>query len=162
MRKLTALAVAFALLAAPALAKDYAVPEKNPAATISIPDSWETDEIEFGYGAFSPGKDVYFSIETADAGSVERMKKANLDWMASNNIKLNGEPKTTEKSFNGIKGSVLSFDAKDDNGPTNVQFAILPISNKRLIFLTMWASDEEYKKHEAAFDRIIASLKPIE
>ena len=49
----------------PSYAKNLAVPAKNPAATIVIPDSWDLDETEFGYSATSPDEDVIFSVEIA-------------------------------------------------------------------------------------------------
>lgn len=159
--KITALALALLFAAAPAWAKNFAVPEKNPAITVTIPDTWKTDEIEYGYSAFSPGDDVYFSIETAGEKTVDAMMKNNTTWMKENKIVPTSDVQKIERDFNGLKGTVYHRTAKDDNGDTNIDFAIIPIANNRIVFLTIWASEEEYKAHAAEFDGIIASLKPI-
>lgn len=149
------------LLAGPAFAKNFAVPAKDPAATISIPDSWKTEEIEYGISAYSPGKDVFFSVESADEKTVDAMMKTNAEWLKENKIDMTVPVQKVEKSFNGLKGTVYHRVTKDEDGPTNVDFVVIPLSKNRVLFLTLWASDDEYKKHQAEFDGMIASLKPI-
>ncbi len=46
--------------------RNFAVPAKNPVITLNVPDNWKVEEIEFGFSAVSPGKDV-FSLSNTPA-----------------------------------------------------------------------------------------------
>lgn len=162
MKKLV-LAVALAIgFAAPALAKNLAVPSDDPAVTLSIPNSWTMKEIDFGYSAVSPDKDVAFYIEYAAGKRVKAMTDLNKEWLKDNDIKPIGDPEEIEADFNGVKGQILKFKAKDENGPTNVNFGFIPAGKDRVIMLTLWASDEEQAEHKAEIEGILNSIKPIQ
>ena len=67
MKKFMLAAVVLVSVALPAVAKNFAVPEKNPVATLAIPDTWKTEEIEYGYSAKSPDSDIFFLPNTRRA-----------------------------------------------------------------------------------------------
>ncbi|HEY8566845.1 MAG TPA: hypothetical protein VIL65_15215 [Beijerinckiaceae bacterium] len=148
-------------LAMPAAAKNFAVPDKDPAVVLSVPDTWDTEEIAYGYSAWSPGKDVFFSVEFASGANVKGMQKNNETWMKENDINAEIQPQEVEMDFNGIKGQVLRFDTTDANGKTLVDFVIIPAGKQRVVMLTLWGSPEERKKHNAAIDQIMNSVRPI-
>ena len=160
MKKLLAAIALLGLLATSAHARNFAVPDKDPAVAISVPDDWEIEEITYGYAAQSPGKDVFFSIEFAGARDVGKMIDNNEKWMKENNIKA-VRPLKAEAPFNGIPATIFQFQTTDDNGPTTVEFILLPAGKNRMIMLTIWGSDEEREKHGAAIDTIMSSLKAI-
>ena len=91
MKRLPAAALAFALFCAPAFAKNFAVPSDDPAATIALPDGWTLTDIDYGYSAVSPDKDVFFSVEYAGGKAIDAMTALNDSWLKENNIKLKGE-----------------------------------------------------------------------
>ena len=149
-------------LVAPAYAKNYAVPADNPSATITLPDDWTLSEIEYGYSAVSPDKDIFFSVEYADGKSLDAMTNLNEQWIKENNIKINDKPEESEDDFNGMKGSLLLYKATDENGPTKLTFGFVPAGNNRVIMLTLWGSSEERKAHSDEIAKILSSLKPIQ
>ncbi len=149
-------------LSTPAFAKNFAVPADDPAATIALPDDWKLTEIDYGYSAMSPDKDIFFSVEYAGGKSVEEMTALNDSWLKENNIKLEGEPEKTEDDFNGIKGSVLMYKATDENGPTKLTFGLIPAGKGRVIMLTLWGSSDERKAHMDEIGKILGSIKPIQ
>ncbi|MDB5559568.1 MAG: hypothetical protein JWQ36_2502 [Enterovirga sp.] len=161
MRKLLLGAALAAAFASSAWAKNLAVPTDDPAVTLTIPNTWTMQEIDFGYSATSPEKDVAFYVEYAEGKRVKAMTDLNKQWLQDNNIKTLGKPEEMELDFNGVKGSVLKFKAKDDNGPTNVNFAFIPAGKDRVIMLTIWGSDEEQAKVGKDIDVILSSIKPI-
>lgn len=161
MKTLLLAAIAALALVCPALAKNLAVPADDPAVTLAIPNTWTIKEIDFGYSAVSPDKDVAFYVEYAAGKRVKAMTDLNKEWLKENSIETIGAPEDTELDFNGVKGSVLKFKAKDENGPTNVNFAFIPAGNERVIMLTLWGSDEEQAKHRADVNAILSSIKPI-
>lgn len=152
--------LALSLLASPALAKNFAVPDKDPAVVLSVPDNWTTEEITYGYSAQSPGKDVFFSVEFANANNIDKMLENNDKWMKENNIKK-VPPNKVELPLNGIPATVFQYETTDDNGPTTVEFILMPAGKQRMIMLTIWGSSEERQKHGKAIDSIMSSVKPI-
>jgi hypothetical protein len=144
----------------PLSAKNFAVPDKDPTVTLTLPDNWKTEEIEFGYSAVSPGKDVFFSVEFASVGRVDALMKTNEKWMKENGIKM-VTPQKVETTINGIPATVLQFETTDENGQTTLEFIMMPGGKNRMIMLTLWGSDEERKKHGAAIDSIMSSVKAI-
>ena len=145
---------------APLAAKNFAVPTKNPTVTLAIPDTWKIEEIEFGYSAVSPGKDVFFSVEFATAGKIETMMKNNEKWMKENKIKM-VKPTQVEAPLNGIDSTVIRFETTDENGPTTLEFIMIPGGSNRVIVFTLWGSDDERKKHGPAIDAMMSSIKAI-
>ncbi len=162
MKTILVAATLLAALSAPAYAKNFAVPADDPAATIALPDNWKLTEIEYGYSVVSPDKDIFFSVEYAGGKRIDEMTKLNDDWLKENDIKLIGDPEKVETDFNGIKGSILKFKAKDENGPTHVNFGFIPAGKNRVIMLTLWGSDEEQTAHDAEITKILDSIKPIQ
>jgi hypothetical protein len=161
MKRILAAVALLGVLATSAHARNFAVPDKDPAVTITVPDNWATEEIAYGYSAQSPGKDVFFSVEYASARDVEAMLDNNEKWMKENNIKK-VLPKKAEAPLNGIPATIFQFETSDDNGPTTVEFIMMSAGKNRMIMLTLWGSDEERTKHGKAIDTIMSSVKPIQ
>jgi hypothetical protein len=152
--------VAVALLAMPAAAKNFAVPDKNPAITITVPDDWKTEEIAYGYSARPKDEAIFFSVEFADARNVEKMLDNNEAWMKENKIKKVA-PIKAEAPLNGIPATIFQFRTSDENGPTVVDFIMMSAGNNRMIMLTVWGSNEERETHAKALDAIFGSIKAI-
>lgn len=162
MRKiLSAAIIALAVLVAPVEARNFAVPEKNPAITLSVPDDWAVQESEYGYSMFSPDKDVFFSVEHAKAGKIDAMIDEAYKWMKTNSIKA-VEPKKTEGDLNGLPATFFRFDTSDGSGPTRVDMVLLNGGQDTLVMLTLWGSQEERKANMAAINGIMGSVKRIQ
>jgi hypothetical protein len=162
MKKRILCALIVVLAASPTWARNIAVPDSDPAAIVTVPDSWKFNEIEYGYSAISPDKDIFFSVEHANANKIDAMMKANKAWMKENKIDGSVKPTETEMTFGGLSGTVFRFDTKDENGPTRVDFVLLTAGKNRVIFLTLWASAEERTNHASEIDSIMNSVKAIQ
>ena len=161
MFKRLILAVTIACAAmAPGFAKNLAVPAKDPVATLVIPDSWKAEAIEFGYSAKSPDGDVFFSVEYAAANQIDKMFALNNKWMKDNKIKPKGAPEEREFEMGGLPAKLISYQATDENGDTQIDFVMIP-AGKRIIMLTMWGSKEEQKANKKDLDIIQNSIKAI-
>ena len=163
MKKLmigAAILVALAL-ALPAAARNVAFPTNDPAITLAVPDNWKTEQIDFGFSAVSPGKDVFFSLEYASGKKIDAMMTTNEEWMKENAINDKVAPEKLEVDFNGLKGDAFVYRTTDENGPTIVEFVILPGGKGRVMLLTLWGSAQERLKHKTAIEAILASVKPI-
>jgi hypothetical protein len=144
-----------------AFAKNFAVPEKNPAATLSIPDNWTIQNIEYGYSAKPADDSLFFSVEYAGPSRIEKMLDNNTEWMKENHITPKDKPVEKEVEIGGLSAKLLHFDATDDEGDTLVDFLFVSGGNGRLIMLTLWGSEEELKAHQADVEKIESSLKAI-
>jgi hypothetical protein len=142
-------------------AKNFAFPEKNPAGTVTIPNSWKTEEIDYGYSAKSSDGDVFFSVEYAGGSRIEKMLDNNTAWMKENNIKPKEKPVEKEIEIGGLSAKLLHFDATDENGDTTVDFVFIAGGSGRLIMLTLWGSEEELKANQADIEAIKKSIKAI-
>lgn len=145
---------------APGFAKNLAVPARDPVATLVIPDSWKPTAIEFGYSGKSPDGDVFFSVEYATEARAAKMFALNVEWMKENKIKPKGKPSEREIQIGGLTGQLISYEATDDNGDTEIDFVVIP-AGKRMIMLTMWGSKEEQKANKKDLDIIQNSIKAI-
>ncbi len=162
MKILALSAFALLTLAMPVRATTFALPAKNPTITLVLPDSWKPHEIDYGYSAMSPDQDVFFSVEYTDVKHIDKMTDDNAEWMKDNKIEATAEPVKSKVDFHGLQGDLLHIAAKDDNGPTNVDFVFTDAGHDRIFMFTLWASDEEMKNHASDFDKIVKSIKPIE
>lgn len=145
---------------APAYAKNFAVPDKNPAITLTVPNNWKTQEIEYGYSARPQDEAIFFSVEFASARNIDKMMATNEAWMKENEIKQ-VKPIQAEMPINGISSTVFQFRTTDANGPTTVDFILMPAGNERVIMITVWGNDAERETHAKALDDIFGSIKSI-
>ena len=160
--KIVCIAVALTLsLVAPAWAKKFAFPQNNPAATVTIPDTWKTKSIEYGFQAKSPDNDIFFSIESASAKAMDKMLADNTAWMKENKISFTGKPTERDVNFGGLPGKMQVYPAKDENGETQI-LLVFAEAGQRLIFITLWASEEEQKANDKDINTIMSSIKAID
>lgn len=162
MKKILIVAALAATFAMPAWAKNYAFPAKNPSATVSIPDSWATEEIDFGFEAKSSDGGVMFFVESSSAKGLDKMMAVNAEWMKRNKIKTNGKPIEQDFELGGLKASMVRHEAEDSEGDTIVDFVFIPASNNRIIMLTLWGSNEERNANAKDIKSIQGSIKSID
>lgn len=159
-KSLLALVLATCLVA-PVSARNFAAPAKNPVITVTVPDKWKTEEIDFGYSARSPDGDIFFSVEYASAKKIDALMDTNTKWMKENKINFNIKPEKLKMNFGGVEGEVLHYVTTDENGPTIVDFVLLPGGKDTMIMVTLWGSEEERKANGPDIDGIMNSIKPI-
>jgi hypothetical protein len=160
-RSVLAVAILCLYFISDAWAKNFAVPEQNPAATLVIPDSWKIEDIDYGYSAKSSDGDVFFSIEYAAGSRIDKMLDNNTDWMKENHIKAKAKPVENNIEIGGLSAKLLHYDASDENGDTMVDFVFISAGDGRVIMLTLWGSEEELKANQADIDTIKRSIKAI-
>lgn len=157
-----ALAVVVALgIVAPAFAKNFAVPSKDPAVTLVVPDKWKIEKIDYGFSAQSPDEGVVFYVEYAKGKKLDAMVALNKDWMKDNEIDGSVKPKEFEMDFNGSKGDVLRYETTDSAGKTIVDFVLLEGGGGNVIMLTLWGSEDERDANKAEINAIMGSVRPI-
>lgn len=161
MKKMLLIAALAASVAMPAFAKNFAVPSNDPAVTITVPDDWKTQKIDYGFSARPQDESVVFYAESTDAKGLDKMMALNESWMKENKIKPKGKPVEQDFEMGGLKASLLRYAADDENGETMVDFVFVQVSGNRLVMFTLWGSDEERKEHGDAIKSIQRSIKAI-
>lgn len=160
LSRLAAGALALGLFVVPAFAKNFAVPAKNPSITITLPNDWSTEDIEYGFQARPKDEGVFFSVESAEARQIDKMLADTKNWMRDNKIKA-VEPIKADMKISGIDSTVFQFRTSDENGPTTVDLILMPAGSGRVMMLTVWGNDAEREANGKALDSIFGSIKPI-
>lgn len=162
MKRLLLIGLMALALPASALAETFTMPDAKPAASITIPDTWETEEIEDGVEATSPDKLVYIAAEFVKASNVEDATKEAIAYLIENGVEIDAATKK-EKTFKigDLEAFEVEWKGKDSDGPTEVSVAIVVIAPKKLMFLTYWATPEGGKANAADLGAIALSVKPI-
>ena len=156
-----ALLLAFALVA-PALAKTFEVPDEESFASITIPDSWTSKEIDKGVEAQSGDDEVWFAVEATDAKGMDKTIEEAIDFLKEQGVTI--DPKTQkqeEGKINGMEGVDLTWSGKDKEGDAIISLTILAVAPDKVLLLTYWGSPEGTKKHASTLGEIMNSVKPI-
>jgi hypothetical protein len=162
MKHLIVAAALSAALTMPAFAKNFAIPEKNPIATVVLPDDWDADAIDTGVEVTSKDGEIYMAFETAKAANAEAALNDSLDYLKGKGVKLEeSSMKQQELTMNGMKGIQVNFTGKDKDGDAQISLMLLVPSKDRIVVLTYWGSPEGAKANGAPLDKIADSIKPV-
>lgn len=153
------IALASCLLAVPALAKTFDLPDDNPAAKATLPDGWKPREVEHGVEATSPDGETYIALETATAKTMERLIEDDIKFLADQGVTIDkSSQQTKDMTVNGIPVSFLHWSGKDKDGPTSVTLGIFGISDNLVLLLTAWSSPKGDQVHGPELDAILSSI----
>ena len=162
IKSLFAVIAIASLSLASAHAKTVQVPNEDFAiASVTIPDSWEPEEINNGVAGTSPDKAVYLAI--VGVGS-DKGVNAEIDdtfaMLKEHNVELDQSSKKENKfKVNGLDAEEMLFKGKDEDGPASVSITFIPVKDKLLV-LTYWVTTEKEKKNQEGVAKILNSIKP--
>jgi hypothetical protein len=151
-----------AITPAMAMAKSYTIPNPNPVAVITIPDDWETEETTRGLESTSEDEGVYFTVEVTDFDSVEKdMTRAIAALVAEGVVLDMATQKQTEFSVNGLKAFMTFWNAKDEDGMTQISITLVMVSDKKALLMTGWGTEEAQKENLEELTAIMNSIKTV-
>lgn len=162
IKPILALVAISALLTGPAFSKTLKLPnDEFPIASITFPDDWEPDEINNGAAAQSPDTAVYLA---AVAGGSEKGMAAEIDdtfeMLKAHDVTIDKASKKTSKfNLNGIEAEEMTFKGKDEDGPTTISIAFVPV-DKKVVVITYWVTTAKEKQHQPEVAKILKSLRP--
>jgi hypothetical protein len=160
-RILFACAVA-ALMSAPALARNFAIPAKNPVATVVLPDDWDGEVIDNGVEVTSADDEIYIAFEAVKAAKAEAALNEGLDYLKGKGVKIDESSlKQKELTVNGMKGVEVDLTGKDKDGDAVISLMLLAASKDRLVILTYWGTPDGTKANADALNKIVQSIKPV-
>ncbi|MEA2903916.1 MAG: hypothetical protein QOG83_802 [Alphaproteobacteria bacterium] len=157
------LAVLATLLATPALAATYKVPDDNPLVTVVVPDKgWKATKIARGIEVGDDEDEVYLSIEGIDGNNAKETGAAAVAYLNRQGVTVDQSTKTEkEGKMDGFDVYDLGWKGKDKDGDVLVHLTIINITPQRGVLFTYWASPKGDKQHDAAITAMVQSMKKV-
>lgn len=155
-------AACLALFPFSASAKTYSIPDPNPVAVITLPDDWESSEIDKGVQSTSEDETVYVSVEVTELKDAAKSIADAVAWLKEKKVVI--DPATVAKkpfAINGLDGVQVTWTGTDEDGPANISLTLLGVTETKGLVLTYWASPKGEKDNIAALSGIIESLKGL-
>lgn len=167
MRKiLLASVLAIVLLPALGFAESIQIPKDEPAASLTIPDSWEPEDSDGGILAESPDNvaTVFFKV-VATEKEIGTLIDDSIDWLTEeHDVKIDAKSKS-EKDFEDgdRKWSRISWDGVSKEwGPAVVGFLFTDLGNGKVLTVTYWISKKDSEKNLDVLANIFSSVKAVE
>jgi hypothetical protein len=162
MKKLL-LAAAFAitLLPSASFAATLLFPDGDPVAQITIPDSWEPEDTDYGIQANSDDDAIYIAIDVADDKTTEKVITDAFKFLENNGVTVEeATQKQSEETLNGMKMINFDWSGKDKDGDVSIGISLVAPKAGKLLVITYWGTKGEQEKHAKDLMGIITSLKP--
>ena len=162
MKKLSlALLLAFALIT-PAFAKTFNLPDEGSFASITIPDSWKSKEIDKGVESQSTDGEVYFAVEATDAKGMDKTIEEAVDFLKGQGVTIDTKSlKQSEGKINGMDGVDLTWSGKDKEGDAIISLTILAVTPNKVLLITYWGSPSGTKNHAGEIGDILKTTKSL-
>lgn len=162
MKALPICALISCALVASAFAKTYQLPEEESIMSITVPDSWDTDEIEDGIESTSPDGEVYFYAEMTDADNVKEAMTEAVKYLQGKGVTVDADSaKQQEGKVNDMDVVSVSWDGKDKDGAAKISLTVVAVTKGQGVLLVYWGSAEGEKKNEADLAKISDSIKKL-
>lgn len=160
-KTILALVALLPLLSVPAFAKTAKLPNDEFAvASITMPDDWEPEEVNNGVAGQSPDTAVY--LAAVAVGSEKGMKaelEDTFEFLKDHKVELDPASKKDDKfKIGDIDVEGMTYQGKDEDGPTAISIAFVPIKDK-VIVLTYWVTLAKEKEHVEEVAKILKSIK---
>ena len=153
--------LAAALPWASAQAKTHAIPDADPIATVSIPDTWETNEYEGGVEGTSPDGTIYFAVEEVVANDVGTAVEDGVKFFEGQGLTIDKANITTKDvKVNGLEAFDMTLPAKDKDGVTSAGMTLVSTNAVgKFLMVYEWGADSAVKANAKDIEAITTSLQ---
>lgn len=160
MRKVIGpLALALALVAAPALAETFT--HKVAKVTFEIPDNWKSKGDGDSLTVMDKKEDTAVAFVLVDSEDLKTASK-RLDKNLSKKIKNLTWKKEEKVNINGMKGIALEGDGESEGKNIDLAVIVLDTPNPdKDLFVIAIAEDAVLAQHKAEIKGIFNSIKPM-
>lgn len=147
-------------LATAAFAETFKLPERHPAASFMVPDSWKPSETDAGIEAASADGEIYLSIEFADADNMNDLIDSTFAFLDKQGVKVEGKSLNKgESTLNGMSVTHMNYKAKDKDGTCEVAISFLALDDGKVLVITYWGATDAADKHKESLDKILGSIQ---
>ena len=161
---LLALCLGVALLANNASAGTFKIPKEKPVVSVTIPDSWEPEEIDDGIQCESPDQVATMVFEVTPEKGVKELIDASIDWLMTDHKVDVDEKSQTTKDFEsgGLSWKRVSWDGKsEEHGDATVGFLFTEVAKGQILAVTYWITKKDMEKQTDQIVKIYESVKKI-
>ena len=159
------LSLAFLLalaLVTPSFAKTFKIPDEGSFASITIPDDWDSKEIDKGVESQSADDEVYFAVEATDAKGMDKSIEEAVEFLKKQGVTIDEKTmKQSEGKVNGMDGVDITWNGKAKEGDAIISLTIIAAKKDKALLITYWASPEGTQKHAKELGAILNSVKPL-
>ena len=159
MKTLLLVTVSACLIAMTAAAKQFDLPDANPAVTVNLPNGWKPSETDNGVEATSPDGETYIAIETATAKGINQLIDEDIKFLTDQGVTVDKSTQQTQDTKSGdMPVSFLHWKGKDKDGPTAITLGIFGVTNNLVLLMTAWSSPTGDKAHGDELTAILQSI----
>jgi hypothetical protein len=153
--------LALGLCAASAQAKTFPVPDEDPIATVSVPDSWNPNPYEGGVEATSADGKVYVAVEQVTADDVKGAVEEGFKFFLKQGVEVDpSTQKMQDIKINGLNAFDMAVSGKDKDGPTEISLTLVETNAKtKFLLLYYWGSPEGAKANLGELKAISDSIQ---
>ena len=159
-----AICLTFALLATDTSAGTLKIPKDEPIVSVTIPDSWEPEEIDDGIQCESPDQVATMIFEVTPEKGVNELIDANVEWlMTDHKVDVDVKSQTT-KDFEsgGLSWKRVSWEGKsEEHGDAMVGFLFTEVAEGKLLAVTYWITKKDLAKQQDQIAKIYESVKKL-
>jgi hypothetical protein len=161
MARWLVLALMLCAASLPAEAKTYAIPATDPVATISFPDSWTIEELDYGVEGEPSDSSIYVAVEAHDLVDIKSAVTDVLEYLDEKGVTVDvASQKEFDFKIGTLEAREIAWKATDEDGPTNVSLTVVGIPQSgKLLLVTYWGSPEADAKHHDALVKIVNSIQ---
>jgi hypothetical protein len=144
----------------PALAGTFRVPEEEPAATVQIPDDWQTLQRAEFLETKTPDDRCHLMLLPPEGNKIGESIGEAIRYIRRNGTITvrSGRPKEEKSKFNARDVTVMSWDASENGQPIVIRCYVLPIGRDDSFIAVVWGTSEAQTRYAKAMITVFESL----
>jgi hypothetical protein len=135
-----------------------------PVFAITMPDDWDSSEIDKGVESTSKDEEIYIAAEVVSISKLEDAVTQAVAYLISEGVHIDQKSeKKTEGKIGGMDAIFIEYSGKDeDDEATEVSIGVIVASPTTAVIVTYWGTPDGEKANAAALTSIVNSIKKID
>ena len=134
-----------------------------PVFAITLPDDWDSSEIDKGVESTSKDEEVYIAAEVVSIAKLEDAVTQAVAYLISEGVRIDqATEKRTEGKVGGMDAIFVEYSGKDeDDEATEISIGVIVASPTTAVIVTYWGSPDGEKSNAEALAGIVNSIKKV-
>jgi hypothetical protein len=135
-----------------------------PVFAITLPDDWDSKEIDKGVESTSKDEEIYIAAEVVGISKLEDAITQAVAYLISEGIRIDqATEKRTEGKVGGMDAMFVEYKGVDeDEAATEISIGVIVASPTTAVIVTYWGTPDGEKANADALKAIVDSIKKIE